>query len=169
MKKNAIKLRYAMFKSLVDTVTADNLADYLEDILDYRGHFTLFSLPFENVYTGPIVLSDINRIYEAVIEEDDTEDTLYNVSFRFTIDDINYYAYAHMRINYGYAIEDEFIRGTMFITTEPLYYFMTTVSSLTETDALHSFLNEDGLHIVFSENNAVSQLLCNYYIDKIAQ
>lgn len=159
-----------MFKSFVPTVTADNLDEYLEDILDYRSHFTIFSLPFENVYSGPILLSDVNRIYEAIITQElGTEDTLYNVSFRFTTDDVNYYAYAHMRINYGYDIEEEFIRGTMFITPEPLFYFMTTISSLNETDDLHSFLNEDGLYINFEENNAASQLLCNYYIDKIAQ
>jgi hypothetical protein len=55
----------------------------------------------------------VDRIYDASIEDEDiTGDSLYKVSFRFVGSNrLLYYAYAHMRTNYGYDIEEEFIRG----------------------------------------------------------
>ena len=109
----------------------------------------------------------MDRIYDAsIVDEDITGDSLYNVSFRFMgADGVLYYAYAHMRINYGYDIDEEFIRGTMFITKRVRLFFMTTMPSIEETDDLHTFLLEDGLYICFDEDHlplAAHVSLANY-------
>jgi hypothetical protein len=158
-----------LFKSLVPSVTLNNLSEYLEDILDYQSLFKTFTTPFEEVYSGIIHLDDVDRIYSADIsdDDDDTGDSLYNVSFRFIGGDKRvYYAYAHMRINYGFDIDDEFIRGTMFMTKQPLIFFMTTVSSIDETDSLYAFLLDDGIDICFDEDETV-QMLHSYYMLQI--
>jgi hypothetical protein len=143
-----------VFKSLVHSVTSDNVSEYLDDIIDYHDSFKVFGTPFEIMYSGPPCLEDVDRIYDACIEEEDfTGDSLYNVSFRFLgVDGIMYYAYAHMRINYGYDIEEEFIRGSMFVTKSPELFFMTTIPSIEQTDDLYAFLLEDGLDLCFNED-----------------
>ena len=144
-----------VFKSLVPSVTPDNVSDYLSELLEYHNQFKVFATPFETLYTEPPDLEMVDRIYDAAIEDEDiTGDSLYNVSFRFVgVDGVLYYAYAHMRINYGYAIEEEFIRGTMFITKQVTLFFMTTMPSIEDTDDLHGFLLEDGIDLCFDENN----------------
>lgn len=142
-----------IFKSLVPSVTLDNVSDYLSDIIDYYDKFKVFTTPFETtLYAEPPYLESVDRIYDAYIEDEDiTGDSLYNVSFRFVgVDGVLYYAYAHMRINYGYDIE-EFIRGTMFVTKRVRLFFMTTMPSIEETDDLHGFLLEDGIDLCFDE------------------
>jgi len=146
-----------VFKSLVPAVTLDTLSDYLSDILDYYDSFKVFATPDETTYSYPIFLNDVDRIYDACIEDEDgTNDSLYNVSFRFTRLDQTMYAYAHMRINYEYDIEEEFIRGTMFVTKYPELFFMTTMPSIEQTDDLYTFLLEDGLDLCFDEAQALS-------------
>jgi hypothetical protein len=144
-----------IFKSFIPSITLDNVSDYLDDIIDYHYQFKVFATPFEDLYPNPPCLQTVDRIYNATIEDEDiTGDTLYNVSFRFIGNDgVLYYAYAHMRINYGYDIENEFIRGTMFVTKKVRIFFMTTVSSIEQTDDLHNFLIQDGLNLCFDENN----------------
>jgi len=151
-----------VFKSLVLSVTLDNVSDYLSDIIDYYDQFKVFTTPFETLYAQPPDLERVDRIYDAYIEGDDTGDSLYNVSFRFVgVDDVLYYAYAHMRINYNYDIEEEFIRGTMFVTNMVRLFFMTTMPSIEETDDLHGFLLEDGIDLCFDEDPL--GVLANYY------
>lgn len=158
-----------VFKSLIQTITSDNVSEYLEDIFDYYDSFKVFGTPFEPVYQSAPLLCDVDRIYDASIEEEDfTCDSLYNVSFRFLgVDMIKYYAYAHMRINYGYDIDEEFIRGTMFVTRAPKLFFMTTMPSIEQTDDLYTFLLEDGLDLCFDEDHLplMAQVsLANYMI-----
>lgn len=144
-----------VFKSLVPSVTLENLSEYLSDIIDYHDRFKVFATPFEDLYVEAPDIEMVDRIYDAEIEDEDgTGDSLYNVSFRFVgADGLLYYAYAHLRINYGYYIEEEFIRGTMFVTKRPRLFFMTTAISIEETDDLHRFLLEDGLNLCFDEHN----------------
>jgi len=156
-----------VFKSLVPSVTSDNMSDYLSDIIDYHDEFKVFATPFETLYPEPPCLDMVDRIYDASIEDEDiTGDSLYDVSFRFVgSNGLLYYAYAHMRINYGYDIEEEFIRGTMFITKSIRLFFMTTMPSIEETDDLHGFLLEDGLDLCFDEDHlslAAHVSLANY-------
>jgi hypothetical protein len=143
------------------------LSDYLSDIIDYHDQFKVFTTPFETLYPESPCLDMVDRIYDAAIEDEDiTGDSLYNVSFRFVGNNgVLYYAYAHMRINYGYDIEEEFIRGTMFITKSIRLFFMTTIPSIEETDYLHGFLLEDGLDLCFDEDHlslAAQVSLANY-------
>ncbi|UUT40555.1 hypothetical protein [carnivorous sponge associated iridovirus] len=144
-----------IFKSLVPSVTLDNLYEYLDDIIDYYDQFKVFTSPFELMYPDPPVLNRVDRIYDATIEDDETTgDSLYNVSFRFIdANGVMYWAYAHMRINYGFNIDVEFYRGTMFVTKDPKIFFMTTMPSIDQTDDLYAFLLEDGLDICFDEDN----------------
>ncbi len=144
-----------VFKSLVPSVTLDNVSDYLEEIIDYQYFFKTFTTPFETLYSSPLCIETVDRIYDASIDyEDITGDNLYNVSFRFVgTDGDPYYAYAHMRINYGYDIDEEFIRGTMFITKKVNLFFMTTMPSIEETDDLHGFLLEDGVNLCFDRDH----------------
>lgn len=148
-----------VFKSLVPSVTLDNVSDYLELIIDYYDQFKVFATPFETLYPGPPVLDHVDRIYDASIEDEDiTGDSLYNISFRFIgVNGVMYWAYAHMRINYGSkdpgSVEEEFIRGVMFMTKSPTIFFMTTMPSIDQTDDLYSFLLEDGLDLCFDEDH----------------
>lgn len=156
-----------VFKSLIPSVTAANLSDYLEDIIEYYDQFKVFATPFETLYPAPPCLDLVDRVYNAHIEDEDiTGDSVYNVSFRFMgSNGLQHYAYAHMRINYGYDIEEEFIRGTMFVTTKARLFFMTTIWSIEETDELHSFLLQDGLNISFNQHQlplAAHVSLANY-------
>ena len=125
-----------IFKSLVPSVTLDNLYEYLDDIIDYYDQFKVFTSPFELMYPDPPVLNRVDRIYDATIEDDETTgDSLYNVSFRFIdANGVMYWAYAHMRINYGFNIDVEFYRGTMFVTKDPKIFFMTTMPSIDQTE-----------------------------------
>lgn len=155
------------FKSLIPSVTLDNISDYLSEIIDYYDQFKVFATPFETLYAEPPDLESVDRIYDASIEDEDiTGDSLYNVSFRFVgVDGVLYFAYAHMRINYGYDIEEEFIRGTMFVTKRVRLFFMATMPSVEETDALHGFLLEDGIDLCFDEDHlpvAAHVALANY-------
>lgn len=144
-----------VFKTLIPSVTLDNISEFLEDILDYQNRFKKFATPFEDLYQHPLCIDNVDRIYDASIEDEDvTYDTLYNISFRFIgIDGVEYYTYAHMRINYGYDIDEEFIRGTMFITKRVRLFFMTTMPSIQETDEIHGFLLEDGIDLCFDEQH----------------
>lgn len=156
-----------VFKSLVPSVTIDTVSDYLDDIIDYYDRFKVFATPFEVLYPEPPCLEMVDRIYDAAIEDEDTTgDSLYNISFRFMgADGVLYYAYAHMRINYGYDIDEEFIRGTIFITKRVRIFFMTTMPSIEETDDLYAFLLEDGLDLLFDEDHlplAAHVSLANY-------
>lgn len=156
-----------VFKSLIPSVTVDNVCDYLDDIIDYHDRFKIFTTPFEVLYPDPPCLEMVDRIYDANIEDENiTGDSLYNVSFRFVgTDGVLYYAYAHMRINYGFDIDEEFIRGTMFITKRLTLFFMTTMPSIEETDDLHGFLLEDGKDLCFDEDHlplAAHVSLANY-------
>ena len=161
-----------IFKSLIPSITLDNVPDYLTDVLDYQNEFKVFATPFENTYPCVIDLNSVDRIYDACIEgEDSTGDTLYNVSFRFMgVNGYNYYAYAHMRMNYDFANNfDEFIRGTLFITKLPKLFFTTTVTSIEQHDDIHSFLLDDGINLCFDELNLSTQAqICrNYYTIQI--
>lgn len=158
-----------VFKSLVPSVTLDNVSDYLDEIIDYQDRFKIFTTPFETLYSSLLCVDTVDRIYDASIEDEDiTGDTLYNVSFRFVgADGVLYYAYAHMRINYGYDIDEEFIRGTMFLTKKVRLFFMTTMPSIEEVDDLHGFLLEDGVDLCFDEDNlplAAHVSLANYVL-----
>jgi hypothetical protein len=143
-----------VFKSLIHSITSDNVSEYLEDIFDYYDSFKVFSTPHESLYPFCPELNDVDRIYDACIDmEDEDNNSLYNVSFRFIgIDGINYYTYAHMRINYDNDIDNEFIRGTMFITKLPDHFFMTTMPSIEQTDELYTFLLEDNIDLIFNED-----------------
>lgn len=163
------------FKSLIATITPDNLGEYLDDILDYYDYFKIFTTPFETLYSIPPSIEQVDRIYEASIDDEDGEDqddqtvmgdSLYNISFRFKgTNGIFYYAYAHMRINYELDVDNEFIRGTLFLSKNVELFFMTTLASINENDDLHSFLLDDGVSIAFDKAHlplAVHMSLENY-------
>jgi len=143
------------FKSLVPFVRINDVSSCLSEIIDYYDQFKVFTTPFEVLYLDSLCLNMVDRIYYASIEaEDNTGDSLYNVSFRFVgTDRVLFYAYAHMRINYNYDIDEEFIRGTMFLTKNVNLFFMTTMPSIEEVDDLYGFLLEDGIDLRFDENN----------------
>jgi hypothetical protein len=160
-----------VFKSLITSVTQGNLSDYFEDIIDYQDRFKIFTTPFETTYMEPLDIDTVDRIYDAVMEEEEfTGDNLCNVAFRFLgVNGSLYYAYSHTRINYGYDIEDEFIRGTLFITKSARLFFMTTLPSIEENDDLHVFLLEDGLNLCFTENHlpSMAQACIIHYLYQI--
>ena len=182
------------FRSSVPSVTLYNLSEYLEPILQYHDQFKVFATPFEDPYVEVPDIEMVDRIYDAAIEDEDIEDediedediededsiededeqiggdSLYNVSFRFVgADGVQYYAYAHLRINYGYCIEDEFLRGPMFVTKFPSLFFMCTMPSIEETDDLHDFLREDGINLCFDQQNlpAAARAAIGHYMYQI--
>ena len=156
-----------VFKSLTPAVSLNNSWEYLNDIIDYHYNFKVFTTPFEDLYVEAPDLEMVDRVYAADIEDEDlTGDSLYNVSFRFLgADGVLYYAYAHLRINYGYCIENEFLRGTFFVSRFPRLFFMSTENSIEETDELHRFLLEDEINLCFDRDSLPSAgivALANY-------
>ncbi len=142
-----------------------NLSDY-EDVFDYFPNFKTFATPCECIYMEDIKMESVSRVYDACIEEEDeTGDTLYNLSFSFTNhSNANYYAYAHMRIDYGADIAAEFIRGTLFITKHPKLFFMTTLPSIEQTDDIYQFLLEDNINLCFDEEHLPpTARICNIH------